>query len=106
MLEQMIQMMQTKDLVGYFIAAELFFLLLLSLRTNGLLKKTLRLRSQKKEQLNKLKEEVKKGSSDIPVVKFEKAKPQEKTEKSVRTQGTVDPKEMAVLQEMMSEFFG
>ena len=53
-----------------------------------------------------MKEEVKKGSSDIPVVKFEKAKPQEKTEKSVRTQGTVDPKEMAVLQEMMSEFFG
>ena len=52
MLEQMIQMMQTKDLVGYLIAAELFFLLLLSLRTNGLLKKTLRLRSQKKEQLN------------------------------------------------------
>lgn len=106
MLEQMIQMMQTKDLVGYLIAAELFFLLLLSLRTNGLLKKTLRLRSQKKEQLNKLKEEVKKGSSDIPVVKFEKPKPQEKPEKPVRNQGTVDPKEMAVLQEMMSEFFG
>lgn len=100
------QMMQMEYLVGYFISAELFFLLLLSLRTNSLLKKSMRLRSQKREQLGKLKEEVKKGSSDIPVVKFEKPKPQAGAERPVKPQGSVDPKEMAVLQEMMTEFFG
>lgn len=103
MLEQLIGM---KYLVEYVVAAELFFLALLSLRTNSLLKKTMRLKSQRREQVSKLKEEIKKGNSDIPVVKFEKPKGKAAAEKEVKQAGGMDPKEIAVLQDMMSEFFG
>ena len=92
--------------IFYILAAEVFLLLLIQLRTNGLLKKALRLRTQKKEKVSQLKEEVKKGKSDIPVVKFEKEKQPAKPEKKVVRQSGMDQKEMAVLQEMMTEFFG
>lgn len=88
------------------LAAELFFLILLQLRANGLLKRTLRARAQKKETVRQMKEEVKNGKSDIPVVKFEKPKEQKAPETKKEKMTGYDPKEMAVLQEMMTEFFG
>ena len=96
MLQQILKM---ESLIFYILAAELFLLILLQVRTNGLLKRTYKMRLQKKKNLPQLKEEVKEGKSDIPVVKFEK--PKVKMEKD-----GYDQKEMAVLQEMMSEFFG
>ena len=96
MLQQILKM---ESLIFYILAAELFLLILLQVRTNGLLKRTYKMRLQKKKNLTQLKEEVKEGKSDIPVVKFEK--PKVKMEKD-----GYDQKEMAVLQEMMSEFFG
>ena len=106
----LMQIMKIENLIFYILAAEVFFLLLIQLLTNSLLKKTLRLRGQKKENLKKLKEEVKNGPSEIPVVKFEnekhknKAPEERKAEKPKK--GTYDAAEMAVLQEMMTEFFG
>lgn len=103
------QILQTEDLIFYILAAEVFVLLLIQLRTNRLLKKSLKLRAQKKENLKQMKEEVKAGKSEIPVVKFEKQKgkaAEEKNNEKPVKQGTYDPKEMAVLQEMMTEFFG
>lgn len=94
------------NLIFYILAGEVFLLLLIQLRTNSLLKKTLKARAQKKENVKQLKEEVKKGSSDIPVVKFEKEKPAPAAEKKPARAGGMDQKEMAVLQEMMTEFFG
>ena len=94
------------NLIFYILMAEVFFLLLTQFRTNALLKKTLKIRSQKKEQLKQMKEEVKNGKSDIPVVKFEKQKPENVPLKKSEKNGTMDQKEMAVLQEMMTEFFG
>lgn len=94
------------NLIFYILMAEVFFLLLTQFRTNALLKKTLKIRSQKKEQLKQMKEEVKNGKSDIPVVKFEKQKPENVPLKKPEKNGTMDQKEMAVLQEMMTEFFG
>ena len=91
--------LQEPDLIFYILAAESLILCLLQLRTNGLLKRTYKMRIQKKKNLAQMKEEVKEGKSDIPVVKFEKPKAQEK-------KAGYDPKEMAVLQEMMTEFFG
>lgn len=95
-----------EQIIFYLLAAELFFLIFLQIRMNGLLKRTLRIRSQKKEAVKQMKEEVKNGKSDIPVVKFEK--PKESGEKEVKKEPSsgYDPKEMAVLQEMMTEFFG
>ena len=100
------QILKVDNLIFYILAAEVFLLFLAQLRTNGLLKKTLKLRTQRKEHVKQLKEEVKKGKSEIPVVKFEKEKPSSAPEKKpVRSSG-MDQKEMAVLQEMMAEFFG
>lgn len=103
MLEHMIK---NENLIFYILAAELFLLLLIQLRTNGLLKKSLKIRAQKKENIKQLKEEVKGGKSDIPVVRFEKHKPAVQNAAKPEKSGSMDPKEMAVLQEMMTEFFG
>lgn len=102
------QILQMENLIFYILAAEVFLLLLAQLRTNGLLKRAQKIRSQKKESLGKLKNEVKNGASEIPVVKFEKQKnkavEEPKAEKPKK--GAYEPSEMAVLQEMMTEFFG
>lgn len=103
MLQQILKM---DNLIFYILAAEVFLLFLAQLRTNGLLKKTLKLRTQRKEHIKQLKEEVKKGKSEIPVVKFEKEKPPSAPEKKPVREAGMDQKEMAVLQEMMAEFFG
>lgn len=95
-----------EPVIFYFLAVELFFLILLQLRMNSLLKRTLRIRSRKKEAVRQMKEEVKKGASDIPVVKFEKPKESRAQETAKEKTEGYDPKEMAVLQEMMTEFFG
>ena len=96
--------LQEQNLIFYILAAEAFFLCLLQLRTNGLLRKTYKLRVAKKEKVQQMKEEVKNGTSQIPVVKFEKPIPKE--EKKAEKKRGYDQKEMAVLQEMMAEFFG
>ena len=101
MLEQLFTL---EHLLFCILAAELFFLILLQIRTNGLLKRTSKLRTQKKENIRQLKEQVQKGSSEIPVVKFEK--PKEKGKGKTEEKGGYDKSEMAVLQEMMAEFFG
>lgn len=99
------QIFNIENTIFYLLAAELFLLLLAQLRTNSLLKRTIKIRSKKKEELKQLKEEVKNGKSEIPVVKFEKQKSAPSESKKTEKQG-MDPKEMAVLQEMMTEFFG
>ena len=103
MLEQILTMEQ---LIFYLLAGELLLLILLQLRTNHLLKRTWKTRIQKKEASKKLKEEVKNGTSEIPGVKFEKEPAGEEKQKKPEKKSGYDPKEMAVLQEMMSEFFG
>ena len=105
------QILQNQNLIFYVLGAELLLLCLLQLRTNGLLKRTLKLRAQKKETIKQLKNEVKNGASDIPVVKFEKERSKGTSEKAKPAAGKekkndYDAKEMAVLQEMMAEFFG
>lgn len=100
------QILKLENLIFYILAAEIFLLILLQFRTNGLLKRTSKVRPQKKENIKQLKEEVKSGTSDIPVVKFEKQKNQTESAKKPEKKGNYDPSEMAVLQEMMSEFFG
>ena len=100
------QILKIENLIFYILAAEVFLLLLVQLRTNSLLKKSLKIRAQKKENIRQLKEEVKSGKSEIPVVKFEKQKDAAKANKKPEKQGSMDPQEMAVLQEMMTEFFG
>ena len=101
-----LQIFKMEDLIFYILAAELFALLLTQFRTNYLLKKTLKVRAQKKEVSRQLKEEVKNGQSDIPVVKFASPKQGMPGEKKAEKKGTMDAKELAVLQEMMTEFFG
>ena len=100
------QIFKMENLIFYILAAELFFLLLTQFRTNHLLKRTLKVRTQKKEVAKQLKEEVKNGKSDIPVVKFAPTKQSVSGGKKPEKTGSMDAKEMAVLQEMMSEFFG
>lgn len=100
------QILQIENLMFYILVAEVFVLLLLQLRTNRLLKKALKVRAQKKETIKQMKEEVKTGKSEIPVVKFEKQKMKAADAKRPEKQDTYDAKEMAVLQEMMTEFFG
>lgn len=100
------QILQIENLMFYILAAEVFVLLLLQLRTNRLLKKSLKVRAQKKESIKQMKEEVKTGKSEIPVVKFEKQKMKAADTKRPEKQDAYDAKEMAVLQEMMTEFFG
>ena len=101
-----LQIFKMEDLIFYILAAELFVLLLTQFRTNYLLKKTLKVRAQKKEVSRQLKEEVKNGQSDIPVVKFASPKQGMSGEKKAEKKGVMDAKELAVLQEMMTEFFG
>lgn len=100
------QILHIENLIFYILTAEVFLLLLLQLRTNRLLKKSLRIRTQKKENLKQMKEEVKAGKSEIPVVKFEKQKDRTADTKKPVKESNYDAKEMAVLQEMMTEFFG
>ncbi len=100
------QILKIDNLIFYILAAEVLMLFAAQLRTNSLLKKTLKIRARKKEAVKQLKEEVKTGKSEIPVVKFEKKEDSRTPAKSKeRTEG-MDPKEMAVLQEMIAEFFG
>ena len=103
MLEQFLNLEQ---MIFYLLAAEGFCLILLQFRTNRLLRRTYKARIQKKEHTKALKEEIKNGSSDIPVVKFEKEKSGEEGKKKHEKKSGYDQKEMAVLQEMMTEFFG
>ena len=99
------KILQEPNLIFYILAAEVFVLGLLQLRTNGLLRKSIKARVQKKEKVQQMKTEVKKGTSEIPVLKFEKAQGKNAEEKKTQKKGGYDAKEMAVLQEMMSEFF-
>ena len=98
--------LQEPNLIFYILAVEVFLLCLLQLRTNGLLRKTYKLRVQKKEKIHQMKEEVKNGPSEIPVIKFEKQNGKTAESKKTEKKGNYDQKEMAVLQEMMTEFFG
>lgn len=102
------QILKIENLIIYILAVEVFLLLIAQFRTNSLLKRTYKLRAQKKESLKQLKNEVKNGTSEIPVVKFEKQrnKPAEEKKPEKVKKGTYDASEMAVLQEMMTEFFG
>ena len=100
------QILKVETLIFYILAVEMLVLILLQLRTNGLLKRTYKMRAQKKENVRQLKEEVKSGTSDIPVVKFEKQKRGAESQKKPEKKRGYDTNEMAVLQEMMSEFFG
>ena len=100
------QILKVETLIFYILAVEMFMLILLQFRTNGLLKRTYKMRVQKKENVRQLKEEVKGGTSDIPVVKFEKQKRGAEGQKKPEKKSGYDTNEMAVLQEMMSEFFG
>lgn len=99
------KILQEPDLIFYLLAVEVFLLGVLQLRTNGLLKKGLKARAQKKEKIQQMKAEVKKGTSEIPVLKFEKPQGKAAEEKKAQKKGGYDAKEMAVLQEMMAEFF-
>ena len=100
------QILKVETIIFYILAIEMLVLILLQLRTNGLLKRTYKMRAQKKENVRQLKEEVKGGTSDIPVVKFEKQKRGAESQKKPEKKSGYDTNEMAVLQEMMSEFFG
>lgn len=100
------QILKHSDFIFYLLAAEVLFLCLLQLRTNHLLRRIWKVRTQKKEKLKQIKEEVKNGESQIPVVKFEKVKEKAETPKKAERTGAMDAGEMAVLQEMMTEFFG
>lgn len=98
------------QIIFYILAVEVLILCVLQTGTNRLLKKSLRIQDQKKERLQQMKEEVKNGTSDIPVVKFESPKKVEKSEKKEEElreakQG-FDQKEVAVLQELLAEYFG
>lgn len=90
------------------LAAEGLLISILQLRTNCLLKQLTRARVRKKDALEKMKEEVRGGTSDIPVVRFEKKnKPETAPEKQEkRKKKGYDAGELAVLQEMMNTFFG
>ena len=102
----LLNILQEPNLIFYILAAEVLLLCLLQLRTNGLLKKTYKLRMHRKEKVHQMKEEVKNGPSEIPIVKFEKQKTKAAEGKRTEKKGNYDQKELAVLQEMMSEFFG
>ena len=100
------QILKSETFIFYILAIEVFLLMLLQFRTNGLLKRTYKIRTQKKESVQQLREEVKNGKSEIPVVKFEKQKDKKEAVKKPEKKSGYEPNEMAVLQEMMSEFFG
>ena len=109
MLEQLIQ---GQAFIDYILEVEVFLLCILQMRTNRLIRKSLRTREQKKEKLKQLKEEIKNGESEIPVVKFKKEenvtkqKKKESEPKGKEGQNGFDPKEVAVLQELLTEYFG
>lgn len=95
----------------FLLAAEGLFFCIVQLRTNHFLKEAVRRRTQKEETLKKMREEVRAGASDIPVVRFDDKKqpekPQVKKEEAEKQpKGGYDAGEMAVLTEMMTEFFG
>ena len=105
------------QMIFYILAVEVLVLCILQMRTNRLICKSMKVRTQKKERLKQLKEEVKNGESDIPVVKFETAKgnaspegkesePKKPEGKKTETACGFDPKEVAVLREMLAEYFG
>lgn len=100
------------EFIFYILAAEMFIFCILQMRTNRLIRKSMKNREQKKEKIKKLKEEIKNGESEIPVVKFEeperekKAKKREEETKEPEKQHGFDPKEVAVLQDMLAEYFG
>lgn len=100
--------LQNKNLIFYVLMAEVCFLCLLQIRTNILIKRITKIRKEKKETVSEFKKEIKNGTSEIPVVKFEKTKNPEKKkpEKHGEKQADMKEDEMAVLQELMSEFFG
>lgn len=102
------QILQNKNLIFYLLASEVLILCLFQLRTNILLKRIVKLPAKKKEMAKQMKEEVKNGNSEIPVVKFEKPKTAEKKKPVMPPEKEPDmgEDEMAVLQELMTEFFG
>ncbi len=100
------QIFTIDNLILCVIAVELLLLFIAQLRTNVLIKRMAKIRSEKRAAVKQLKEEVKMGESKIPVVKFEKEKPVQEKETPAETQKGIDPQEIAVLQQMMTEFFG
>ena len=100
------QILTHPDLLFYVLAAELFALIFLHFRTNFFMRKMIKARARKKEQLRLTKEEIKNEESKIPVVKFDKPNRKALETKKVEKTGSMDSKELAVLQEMMTEFFG
>lgn len=100
------QILKHSDFIFYVLAAEGIFLCLLQMRTNHLLHRSFKVRAKKKENLKQLKEEVKNGESKIPVVKFEKVAEKPEPVKKKEKSDAMDEGEMAVLQELMTEFFG
>lgn len=96
------QLLWDPDLIFYLIALEGIVLCILQIRTNFLLRKGKKEERLRKERRKRLREEVKEGNSGIPVMKFERQKETKDEEKK----SGYDEKEMAVLQEMLAEFFG
>lgn len=96
------------EIIPYILVAEGLVLCLFLMRTNHLLKQVWKARVQKREALKNLREEVKSGTSEIPVARFEKQKKQQTAAAKEEKEGVkeYDEKEVAVLQEMMAEFFG
>lgn len=100
------QIIRSDQFIFYLLAAEVFVLILLQIRLESLLKRREKRVVKKQENLKQLREEIKNGSSQIPVVKFEKQKKSGEEMKKPEKKNGYDPDEMAVLQEMMAEFFG
>ena len=100
------------EFIFYILAAEMFVCCILQMRTNRLIRKSMKNREQKKEKIKKLKEEIKNGESEIPVVRFEESESKKETKKTEaetkepEKQHGFDPKEVAVLQDMLAEYFG
>ena len=99
------QILRDPNLIFYILTGEVLLLCLLQLRTNGLLRKNYKMRAQKKEKVQQTKEDVKKGRAETPVMKFERSREESAREKKTERKNGYDEKEMAVLQDMMSEFF-
>ena len=105
-------LLQEPQMIFYILAVEVLILCILQVRTNRLLLKNMRTKESKKERIKQLKEEVKNGESDIPVMKFESGKTGQKKKEDAKTTSKEEPtsgfdqKELAVLQEMLAEYFG
>lgn len=105
--------LENRNLIFYVMAAEGVLFCILQIRAVILLKKLTKVKAPavKKEQTEQLREEVKNGRSEIPVVKFERPKNEEKKktaepEKTPEKRQDMEEEEMVVLQELMTEFFG